>query len=53
VLEQMLNSQAQILQSEEVVRRTIRAEGAATLFPRKQVARPPGAGPLRTSFIKQ
>jgi uncharacterized protein involved in exopolysaccharide biosynthesis len=33
VLEQMLNSQAQILQSEEVVRRTIRSEGAATLFP--------------------
>ena len=33
VIEQRLNSQAQILQSEEVVRRTIRSEGAATLFP--------------------
>jgi uncharacterized protein involved in exopolysaccharide biosynthesis len=35
LLEQRLNSQAQILQSEEVVRRTIRSEGAATLFPKE------------------
>jgi uncharacterized protein involved in exopolysaccharide biosynthesis len=33
LVEQTLNSQAQILQSEEVVRRAIRSEGPAMLFP--------------------
>jgi polysaccharide biosynthesis transport protein len=35
ILEQRLNSLVQILQSEEVVRRAILSEGAATLFPQE------------------
>jgi uncharacterized protein involved in exopolysaccharide biosynthesis len=51
VIEQRLNSQAQILQSEEVVRRTIRSEGVTNLFPEEAArAAARGRSPEDTAY---